>query len=409
MPDTSHSDDHATDKPGQAPPCPVYEWTATEARYIPTVGELLREVGERFVHCGVDLDRVAIVMRTLHPLFGVSGFVWHGNTGEVSEFSGDHQSQSRDSYQRSPVRQIFDGSPGIRRRLYAPDCPDDFPILEDLRAEGITDYIALPLPFSDGRTYAISFATTAPAGFTEEQADRIKDLVPTLALVVEINAVRTISRTIAETYIGPTAGQRVLDGAIYRGVNETIDAVIWISDLRGFTALGDTVAPPVVLGILNDHFERFTEAITEQGGEVLKFMGDSLLAIFPVDTLGGTGSAVTAALTAARHARISMDQRNAERLERKLQPVRFGIGLHRGEVLYGNIGAPNRLDFTVIGPAVNHTARIEQLCRTLDRRVLVSAAIAESAAEELPSLGFQVLRGVREPQEIFALPDRPES
>jgi adenylate cyclase len=199
----------------------------------------------------------------------------------------------------------------------------------------------------------------------------------------------------------------VLDGAIYRGVNETIDAVIWISDLRGFTTLSDTQAPPVVLGILNDHFERFTGAVSAQGGEVLKFMGDSLLAIFPVESLGGPAAATRAALTAARDARSAMDRRNAERRHHGLPAIRFGIGLHRGDVLYGNIGAPDRLDFTVIGPAVNHTARIEQLCRTLDRRVLVPSTIADHAGEQLTSLGFQVLRGVREPQEIFALADLP--
>ncbi len=407
MPDSSDLEQTAHEAAGGLAVCPVAEWMSTSARYVTTVGELLRQVGGRFVECGVQLDRAAIVMRTLHPLFAVSGFVWHAGSDLVDEFSGDHQSQSRESYQRSPIRRIFEGDPEIRRRLYRSDCPNDFPVLDDLRAEGVSDYLVLPLPFSDGRTYAASFATAAAGGFTDDQAKRLRELTPTLALVVEILAVRAIARTLADTYIGPSAGQRVLDGAIYRGVNETIDAVIWISDLRGFTALSDTLAPPVVLGILNDHFERLTGAISAQGGEVLKFMGDSLLAIFPVEVLGGAGSATSAALTAARAARRAMDERNAERAERNLAPVRFGIGLHRGEVLYGNIGAPDRLDFTVIGPAVNHTARIEQLCRTLDRRVLVSAAIAENADERLPSLGFQVLRGVREPQEIFALPDKP--
>lgn len=386
-------------------PDPVRDWIANQGRFAGTIGDLMRAFSAHCVQSGLPLARMSLLIRTLHPMVATAGHVWHAGDDRIDEFAGDHQTQSSEAFLRSPIRRVFEGGPRVRRRLVDLDCPNDFPILDDLRGEGMTDYLVLPVPFSDGRTYAASFATTAAAGFSDAQAQRLEMLMPTLSLVVEILAVRTIAQTLASTYIGRSAGRRVLDGAIYRGVNETIDAVIWISDLRGFTALSDTQAPPVVLGILNDHFERFSGAIAAQGGEVLKFMGDSLLAIFPVDALGGAVRATAAALTAARDARAAMDARNVERTERRLQPVRFGIGLHRGDVLYGNVGAPDRLDFTVIGPAVNHTARIEQLCRTLDRRVLVSAAIARHAGEQLASLGFQVLRGVREPQEVFALAD----
>jgi adenylate cyclase len=389
--------------------CSVFEWIATRGRYAGGIGALIREVGERSAQCGLPLTRISLLIRTLHPMVAVSGYVWNAADGSVAEYTRDHQTQSTDAYQLSPIRHILEGADAVRRRICDPACPDDFPILADLRAEGVTDYLALPVPFSDGRNYAITYSTTTAGGFTDRQEKRIRELTPTLALVIEILAVRAVARTIATTYIGPSAGQRVLDGAIYRGVNEAIDAVIWISDLRGFTRLSDSLAPPVVLGILNDHFERFTGAIAAQGGEVLKFMGDSLLAIFPVDTFNGAVGATAAALAAAREARSSMDLRNEARAARNLAPITFGIGLHRGEVLYGNIGAPDRLDFTVIGQAVNHASRIERLCRTLDRRVLVSAAIAENAGGPLPSLGFHALRGIREPQEIFALPDRPDA
>jgi adenylate cyclase len=392
---------------GPAAACPVRDWVAAEGRYAGSIGALVAEVGRRFGEAGVPLARISLLIRTLHPMIAASGFLWQAGANTVEEFARDHQSQSSEAYLLSPIRRVFEGAPGVRRRLCDVGCPDDFPILAELRGQGMTDYLVLPVPFSDGRTYAASFATDVPGGFDDATTQRLVALLPTLALVVEILAVRAIAETLASTYIGPSAGRRVLDGAIYRGVNEAIDAVIWISDLRGFTALSDAAAPPVVLGILNDHFERLTGAIGGAGGEVLKFMGDSLLAIFPVDALGGARAATAAALTAARAARTAMDRRNAERAARGLAPVRFGIGLHRGEVLYGNIGAPDRLDFTVIGPVVNHAARIENLCRTLDRRVLVSAAIAEQASGQLTSLGFHALRGVREPQEIFALADLP--
>jgi len=192
-----------------------------------------------------------------------------------------------------------------------------------------------------------------------------------------------------DTYLGHSAGERVLQGEIYRGVNETIESVVWISDLRSFTRMSDKFAPPVMLGILNDHFERVVGAIADHGGEVLKFMGDSVLAIFPVDAEHGPQPAVTAALAAVRDATKRIAEGNAARREKGLT----------------EIGAPDRLDFTVIGPAVNQTARIEAMCRKLERLVLASQRIADASSEKLVSLGFHALRGVREPQEIFALPE----
>lgn len=231
--------------------------------------------------------------------------------------------------------------------------------------------------------------------------------MPAFSLVLEILAMRSVARNLMDTYLGHSAGVRVLNGEIYRGVNETVDAVIWVSDLRGFTRLSDEFAPPVVLGILNDHFERVVNAISTHGGEVLKFMGDSVLAIFPIANFAGPGEAADAALAAARDARSSIAAGNTKRMEKGLAGINYGIALNLGEVVYGNIGAPERLDFTVIGPAVNQTARIEALTKTLARNVLVSHTVAEVAGETLGPLGFQALRGVREPQEVFAVPVTP--
>lgn len=397
--------DPASGLPAPAYDCPVFEWTENFGRYVESIPLLISEVGRRFQGCGLSLARLGVVIRTLHPQIAAAGFVWDGETGEMHEFRGDHQSQSRESYQRSPVRQIFEGSPGIRRRLFDPDCPRDFPILDELAEEGITDYVILPIPFSNGHTYACSWATREPGGFPDEAIARITQLMPAFSLVLEILAVRMISRNLMDTYLGHSAGERVLDGEIYRGVNETIESVVWISDLRRFTRMSDEFAPPVMLGILNDHFERVVGAIADQGGEVLKFMGDSVLAIFPVDAARGPQPAVDAAINAARDATSRIGDGNAVRREKGLPEIGFGIALHHGNVVYGNIGAPDRLDFTVIGPAVNQTARIEALCRTLDRPVLMSQRIAAAAESELVSLGFHALRGVREPQEIFTLPE----
>lgn len=375
LPSDHKSDDPATHIPQPRYDCPVFYWTENFGRYTGSISRLISKVGLRFRDCGLPLTRLSVVVRTLHPQIAVTGYAWNGETDEMSEFTGDHQSQSRASYQRSPVRQIFEGSPGIRRKLLDPDCPRDFPILEDLDAEGVTDYLILPVPFSDGRSYSCSWATKASDGFTDEHLARIRQLMPAFSLVLEILATRTIARNLMDTYLGHSAGARVLDGEIYRGVNETINAVIWVSDLRGFTRLSDEFAPPVVLGILNDHFERIVSAVTSHRGEVLKFMGDSVLAIFPITSFENPEDAVDAALASARLARNKIADGNQE-----------------------------RLDFTVIGPAVNQTSRIEALCKTLSRNLLVSSAIAETSGKELESVGLQVLRGMREPQEIFAVP-----
>lgn len=385
--------------------CPVFDWIENFGRYTDGIASFITEVCKRFVTCDLPLERVSIVMRTLHPQISVSGYMWQHGSEELSQFTADHQSQSRESYRASPVRTIFEGSPGLRRRLADPNCPRDFPVLVDLDGEGITDYLILPVPFSDGRSYACSWATKAPGGFTEAQIARIQAMMPTFSLVLEILATRDISRNLMDTYLGHKTGERVLNGAIYRGVNETLEAVVWISDLRRFTAMSDELAPPVLLGILNDHFERIVGAIEKHDGEVLKFIGDSVLAIFPIDQYGSVTGAAEAALKAAREAVVQLEKRNDERQEKNLAALRYGIALHMGEVVYGNIGAPTRLDFTVIGPAVNHTARIEQLCRTMDRPVLVSATVAVAGSQTLTSLGFHALRGVREPHEIFTLPE----
>ena len=368
--------------------CPVFDWVENFGRYTDGIPSLVTEVCNRFVDNGMPLDRLSIVMRTLHPQIAASGYMWRYGAKELSLFTADHQTQSRESYQDSPVRLVFEGSPGLRRRLADPDCPRDFPILVDLDSEGVTDYIILPIPFSDGRSYACSWATRAPGGFTDQQAARIQAIMPTFSLVLEILATRDVTRNLMDTYLGPKTGDRVLNGAIYRGVNETIEAALWISDLRRFTAMSDELAPPVLLGILNDHFERIVGAIEQYDGEVLKFIGDSALAIFPIDQYGGALGAAEAAVGAAREAVRRLAERNSECRDKNLNTLGYGIALHMGEVVYGNIGAPNRLDFTVIGPAVNHTARIEQLCRTMDRPVLVSAAVAEATSEAVTSLGF---------------------
>ena len=390
----------ATTVPRFKPTCTVMEWLQTEARRRDTA-DLLGELNKRLIETGVPLARTGVVLRTLHPQYVAGAYMWNDQTNVVEVREAGHEMLSNDLYLRSPIKAIYDGSPGIRRRLIDAHCPDDFPILADLREQGITDYLVLPLQFSDGRQYAASWATRAATGFSDQQVERLAELMPTLAMALEVRSVRRIAQTLMDTYVGPQAGARVLNGAIHRGSTETIDAVIWYSDLRGFTRMTEGLGSDEVLALLNEHFEQVAVPISENGGEILKFMGDAVLAIFPLADVGGAKAATRAALKAAKEAWARTTEVNAARREDGRPEISYDMALHLGEVVYGNIGASNRLDFTVIGPAVNQAARMEGYCRTLDRGLVVSAAFAEAADKGLISLGFHALRGVPEAQELF--------
>ena len=252
---------------------------------------------------------------------------------------------------------------------------------------------------------ARTWATDRPDGFSEIEITGIHRLRDVLSLVLEVQESRRITATLLNTFLGRATGERVLAGQIKRGDHENIRAVLLLADLRGFTRLSDTMAREALIGLFDSYFECVVGSVHGQGGEVLKFIGDGLLAIFPI--AGDARVAARAALTAARDAETAIDGLNRSRTAAGEVPLRFGLALHVGDVFYGNIGAPDRLDFTVIGPAVNLVARIEALNKPLDRTMLASAEFAAIAAEPLVPLGSQVLRGVREPQDVYAVPDRP--
>jgi adenylate cyclase len=340
----------------------------------------------------------------MHPEVAARTVVWR--RGEAGHVQVDHGYGMRlsDDYQNSPVRLVQEGAAAFRRRLEGPDAARDFPILDELAELGVTDYVIMPLLFSTGDTSFISWASDRPGGFATDELSLLYDLLPLIALRVELEASYQTRETLLSTYLGREPARRVLSGSIRRGQVESIRAAIWISDLRAFTRMTDRLPSSAVIALLNDYFDVLAEVVERNGGEILKFLGDGLLAIFEEGTAACDQCA--GALSAAEQALATFDSLNHERTGEGQPEIRFGIGLHLGDVQFGNIGSRERLDFTVIGPAVNEAARVEALCKVLDRRLLISAAFAEAAGlEGLVSLGFHALRGVSEPQEIFA-PDR---
>jgi adenylate cyclase len=258
--------------------------------------------------------------------------------------------------------------------------------------------------FTNGEINAVTFLIDRPGGFTEVEIAGLKEIAHALGIVTELQASRATARSLMDTYLGRRTGERVLAGAIRRGSGETIRAVIWYCDLRGFTALVDRIPLADVAAMLNEYFEIMAGAVMAEGGEVLKFIGDGMLAIFDLCDGEAATRCCAAALRAAGAAAEAIAAANVRRAAAGAPEIHFGLALHLGEVYYGNIGALSRLDFTVIGPAVNQATRLEKLGSELGHSVVTSASFAAAAAEPLTSLGLYQLRGVAQLQEIFAPP-----
>lgn len=263
-----------------------------------------------------------------------------------------------------------------------------------------------PLPFLDqSRTAVISFSTRRPQGFETVSLDRLELFTKLLSPYMERHVLRRIAVDLLDTYVGPRTGQRIIEGRVDRGAVEMIEAAIWFADLRGFTRLSERLPIPEVLAYLNAWFGIIGEVVEAHGGEVLKFIGDAVLAIFPTSPGQDRRTACRMALAAAQEFCQRTKDENALRRSSGDTPLVHGLALHVGEVAYGNIGAPHRLDFTVIGPAVNRASRLLDLAKRLDQQVIVSQTLSREAAEPLVDLGRHRMRDVKEPQQVFTMPE----
>ena len=366
----------------------------------------MREFGDemcrRIVAVGISIRRAFCFVATLHPEIRAAGYIWNRDEAIAMRVVVGHDLTSSLEFIENPIAGVIRTREVLRRRLCDPHCPLDFPVLQQFKAEGGTDYIAIPMVRSDGEANAIIFLTDREDGFTDSEARGLEHIAQALGVIVELQSSRRIATSLLNTYIGRRTGERVLSGSIRRGSGETIRAVIWDNDLRGFTALADHLPSEALNELLNQYFEIMAGAVMAEGGEVLKFIGDGMLAIFEVGGGANIGHECHSALQAARNAAVAVQKCNADRIAARKAAIRFGIALHLGEVYYGNIGAPGRLDFTVIGPAVNQASRLEKLSAELGRNIVTSASFAAAAPQHLESLGFHQLRGVAEPQELFS-------
>jgi adenylate cyclase len=378
---------------------PVIDWLDNGAPGAGAPQAVLLQLAHRLLEQGIEVYRIAVFVRTLHPNVIGRGFVWRRESDAVEISTQPHGIQDTDLYLKSPVRVVFTEHREVRRRIADADCPIDFPVLAELRDEGATDFLALPVRFLNGDVHAASFATQRAGGFSDAEVAAVRRLMPPFSRVAEIYALMRNARNILDAYLGQQAGEKVLNGQIRRGDGEDINAVIWFCDLRDSTPLADSMSRDAFLRLLNEFFECVLGPVLERNGEVLRFIGDAALAIFPVGA--EPAEACRRALEAAQEAAARMQTLNQGRAA---APLRFGIGLHLGEVLYGNVGTPSRIEFTVIGAAANEAARIEALCKSLGVSLILSERVVRHLRGDFRSLGRHRLRGVGEPIELFSPP-----
>jgi adenylate cyclase len=376
------------------------DWLVRVGRFAGENATLFDEFCRRICAAGVPLDRATLHLRALHPEYRGVARIWKRGEALEERFM-DHGIENTSMYLDSPVHEVAEA--GVRldwrldgsRRL-------PFPLLDELRAAGYTHYVIAPFVYAEGLTNAISWATRQPGGFAEAEIGFLDAVLPALSAVVEVKALRRFMAHMMTTYIGAEAGRLILEGQVRRGDVRTVEAALVLTDLRDFTLMSDRLPPHAVIAMLNEYFDCVITPLHEHGGEVVEIMGDGVLAMFRQRAGDGDGAACRAALAAAIEGRGALAERN--RQKPGAEPLRGGVALHHGTVSYGNIGAGDRLDFTVIGPDVNLTSRIERLCRELDCELIMSEEFADRLGRPTWELGAFEIRGFSRMQRLFTLP-----
>ena len=375
--------------------------------------DLLRGFCLRCCAEGLDLSRGLVFIDTLHPIFEGRGFRWNDsetNESEVFEYGSSNEGDAAQNWRRSTFYHLLErGEDEIRIDL-GDIASLDFSMIEDLAAKGHKHFVAFVHRFGEAGTmgqmdcFYSTWLTRRDEGFSEQGLAALRDLVPVLGLAVKSAAQAEVARTLGRVYLGRDAAEQVLRGKISRGVTERINAVLWFSDLRGSTAISESIGPDEIIPFLNDYAQASIDAVHDAGGDVLKLIGDGVLAMFTHDDMA---VARRAALRAEHRFRRNMTALNARRSEEGRPVTTAHVGLHVGEVFYGNIGSEDRLDFTVVGPAVNEVSRIASMCRSVDRELLVSsdfrAGLDAAGRNYLVSTGRFALRGISRAQDLFTL------
>ncbi|MGH8429705.1 MAG: adenylate/guanylate cyclase domain-containing protein, partial [Solimonas sp.] len=335
-----------------------------EGRLVPKPAAFIGRLMNHVLKAGIPLWRMYIGLQLIHPQLQAMGYMWQRGA-EVEEVARRYGIQFTPSYIGSPLQEAREQGREVRYRLT--DLTEHHHVLlHELKADGGVDYLALPMRIRrEGPLPVVTFATDSRSGFSDDDIADLTRLVDMMGSVVEMHIERGVAETVANTYLGPVVGERILHGAIRRGEGDEIRAVLWFSDLRDFTGMNERLEPAELLELLNNYLQLVGDALSAHGGEILKFIGDGVMAYFPAEDALFLPMVTAAALNAARRLMTDIEAANEARAAGGREPVRFGVGLHIGPVTFGNIGTEDRLDFTVIGPAVNRAARLESLTKEL--------------------------------------------
>lgn len=424
MPENTKSNNNVTSLPGTNSALSgggfvraVNDWLMERALDDTDIDAIVEGMVSRLVAAGIPIERVMVGFKTLHPLYEGVSYIWSKDEGRVERSLHLDVREKNPDWLDSPMKWMSDNDVTfMRRHLIGPGAILDFNVLQTFRKSGGTDYLALMTPFTTDRDSTLgtnrifmTYMTRRPSGFTDEDLAILSSIQRRFAVSCKMRIMHEETKTILETYLGSDAGHRVRDGQIKLGDSTKTRAVIWFSDMRNSTSVAASVGDDAFLGEMNDFFAATAGSVLKHGGQVLRYIGDATLAIFPIrEDEQDLEQACTAAVYAAAEAQLNIDQLNRPREETGLPAFDYGLGMHVGDVIYGNVGVPDRVDFTVIGQAANEAARIEQLTKQLGKRVLVSHQVAKFISCPTEEMGAFELHGTGLSLKLFA-PDFTEA
>lgn len=381
---------------------PVAVWLLTAGRRIVNPRQFLNGLVAQLDAAGARIDRMRISSPTLHPQLAALGISWIRGE-EAQLWTGMHGVMESDAYIGSPMEFVRENQQTLHQPITTEARAGEHPVWQELRAEGMRDYLGIPMILSAGRLNILTIATRDATGFDDGDIARFQALANLLTPLVELMVGRRTTLGLLDTFVGKRISGRILQGQVKRGDGELIEAAFWYSDLRGFTALSETLPTDQLLRLLNDYFEYCAAAAAPRGGEILQFIGDAILIVFEIKDPSRTAEVCMNALDAAIDAFDNIAVVNSRRRRTGQPVIDFGLGLHLGTVTHGNVGSPDRLAFNVVGPAVNMTSRIQDMTKELKVPLLMSAAFASQVDLPTVSVGLQALRGIATTQELFKL------
>ena len=382
----------------------MIDWLMTVGRRIESTNQFVHQLSHQLNDHGASIDRLMLSLLTLNPQLVGTSETWLKSTDTTTPIHASHGIRNSDRYIGSPLQAIYETHKRVRKRLE--NLPEEaHRAYTELAEDGFTDYLALPVLFGEGKEpgAALILCTKKDGGFSDPEIESFRQIRDYLAPTLEVHALRHMLHSLMNTYVGHRTSEKVLAGMIKRGDADVINAALWYSDLRDFTHLTETLPAEQILEMLNAYFEFVSAAVVAQGGEILRFIGDAMLIVFPIDDDMCEQTACNAAIDAAIDAHNTLASLNHRRRRHGQPAIEFGVGLNVGEVIYGNVGAPDRLDFTVMGPAVNRTARLEALTKELSCDILFSEKFSGLIETPTEFLGHHKMKGIAEPQAVYAL------